>query len=235
MRYAIYYTPSHTDPLRLVAGNWLGRDAFTGETTRTPEIVAISPEDVGYVTAAPRRYGFHATLKAPFDLAETQSERDLLSALLHFGTTVGPVAIPRLVIRTIGPFFALVPEADVPPLDQLANDVVVAFDRFRAPLTDREIARREPDGLTLSQLKNLHRWGYPYVFEDFRFHMTLTGPVEAPDRPRLQRVLEDFFGPVLTKPVVITNIALFVEPEAGAPFKVHSLHPLAGAGRRRTA
>lgn len=235
MRYAIYFSPSHADPLLIVASNWLGRNAFTGEAVETPKIGSLPPEEISYVTAAPRRYGFHATLKAPFRLSENQSERELLNALMHFGSAIDPVTIPRLVIKTIGPFFALVPEAEVPPLNQLANDVVVAFDRFRAPLSDGELARRDPDGLTLSQLKNLHQWGYPHVFEDFRFHMTLTGPIEAQDRPKLQRTIEDFFAPVLFDPVAVCNLALFVEPEPGAPFQIHSLHPLAGTGRRRTA
>jgi hypothetical protein len=32
-------------------------------------------------------------------------------------------------------------------------------------------------GLNQSQVANLDRWGYPYLFADFRFHMTLTGKV----------------------------------------------------------
>lgn len=235
MRYAIYFTPPADDPLLTVASNWLGRNAFSDEAIKVPEIRAVGPEEISYVTAAPRRYGFHATLKAPFHLADGQSEPELLKALAHFGATIDPVVIPRLTVRTIGPFFALVPDADVPPLNQLANDVVVAFDRFRAPLSDRDIARRDPDGLSLAQLKNLHQWGYPHVFEEFRFHMTLTGPVEAPERPKLARTIEAFFAPVLTEPVVVSNLALFVETEPGAPFQVHSLYPLTGTGRRRIA
>ena len=109
--------------------------------------------------------------------------------------------------------------------------MVVRFDRFRAPLNAAEIARRRPERLNAVQRHNLERWGYPSVFEEFRFHMTLTGPVEEKDRPRIARILDEFFAPVLAEPVEIANLALFVEPEPGAPFEVHSLHPLTG-GRK---
>jgi len=235
MRYAIYYTPLRDDPLMAAGSTWLGRDAFTGERTHAPTGGSMTCEEISRVTAAPRRYGFHATLKAPFALAPDQDEPELLRSLMHFGGSIEPVVIPRLTIASLGPFFALVPAAENAALHQLANDVVVAFERFRAPLCEREIARRNPGSLTVSQLNNLQRWGYPYVFDDFRFHMTLTGPVEAHDRARLRRTLEAFFAPVLEEPVTIANLALFVEPEANAPFQVHSLHPLAVTRRRRSA
>lgn len=235
MRYAIYFTPAREDPLMVAGSAWLGRDAFSGERTAAPRIDSMSMDEISYVTAAPRRYGFHATLKAPFVLAPGREEPELLNALTHFAASIEPVTISRLVVASFGAFFALAPAVENLPLSQLANDLVVAFDRFRAPLTEREIARRDPDSLTLSQLKNLQQWGYPHIFQDFRFHMTLTGPVEAQDRPRVRRALEAFFAPVLEEPVTISSLALFVEPEPGAPFHVHSLYPLAASRRRRSA
>ena len=231
MRYAIYFTPPAGDPLSKVAANWLGRNVFSGEGVKAPAIRSFEPDEVARLTAEPRRYGFHATLKAPFRLDEAFSERDLLSALMHFASSAAPVNISRLQVAALGPFFALVPEEPLPELDQLANDVVVAFDRFRAPTTDVERARRKPDNLSISQLRNLDRWGYPYVFDDFRFHMTLTGRVEEKDRLRVERMLDAFFEPVLSEPVEIGNLALFVEAEPGASFEVHSLHPLSVSGR----
>ncbi|GGA83794.1 hypothetical protein GCM10011491_09080 [Brucella endophytica] len=235
MRYAIYFTPPAGDPLTKVAANWLGRNAFSGEAVKAPAIRSFEPEEVWQLTEEPRRYGFHSTLKAPFRLHETVTERDLLSALMHFASSVAPVTIPRLHVTALGDFFALTPEEAVPELDQLANDIVVAFDRFRAPMTEKERTKRKPESLSISQLSNLDRWGYPYVFDDFRFHMTLTGRVAEKDRLRVARMLDTFFEPVLSEPVEVNHLALFVEAEPGAPFEVHSLHPLAmpltGAGR----
>lgn len=231
MRYAIYFTPPSGDALLKVAANWLGRSAFSGEAVKVPAIRTLAAEDIAALTAEPRRYGFHGTLKAPFRLDAAYDESDLLSALMYFSSSTRPFMIPRLQVHGIGPFFALVPEEPVAELNQLANDVVVSFDRFRAPLRDAEIAKRRPERLSEAQRQNLDRWGYPYVFDEFRFHMTLTGPVDEKQRPQVERTLDDFFAPVLDDAVEIANLALFVEPEKGAPFEIHSLHPMTGGNK----
>ncbi|MDQ0999477.1 putative phosphonate metabolism protein [Phyllobacterium ifriqiyense] len=235
MRYAIYFTPPSSDPLLKVAANWLGRNAFTGQPVRPPQIRNLAHEEVTKLTESARRYGFHATLKAPFHLAEGVEERELLSALMHFASSMRPVEIPKLKIANLDGFFALVPEEPVAKLNQLANDIVVAFDRFRAPPSVAEIARRNPEKMSVSERRNLEQWGYPYVFDDFRFHMTLTNPVAEQEREKIAQMLSEFLEPVLEEPVEINNIALFIEAEPGAPFEVHSLHPLAGTNIRKTA
>lgn len=231
MRYAIYFTPPSGDALLKVAANWLGRSAFSGEAVKVPAIRTLAAEDVAALTEEPRRYGFHGTLKAPFRLDEAYQESDLVSALMYFASSSAPFVIPRLKLQGIGPFFALVPEEPVAELNQLANDIVVSFDRFRAPLRDAEIAKRRPERLSEAQRQNLDRWGYPYVFDEFRFHMTLTGPVDEKQRSQVERTLDDFFAPVLEDQVEVANLALFVEPEKGAPFEIHSLHPLTGGNK----
>ncbi|NTS31594.1 DUF1045 domain-containing protein [Phyllobacterium sp. BT25] len=235
MRYAIYFTPPASDPLLKVAANWLGRNAFSGQAVKVPHIRGLDPADFAQLTDSPRRYGFHATLKAPFRLAEGLEERELLSAMMHFASSVDPVEIPKLEIRCLGGFFALVPSEPLDRLNQLANDIVVAFDRFRAAPSEQEIKRRNPDALSVSEQRNLEQWGYPYVFEEFRFHMTLTGPVPEADQPRIERILGEFLEPVLEEPVEINNLALFTEAQPGSPFEINSLHPLAGTNRRKSA
>lgn len=229
MRYAIYFTPSSTDALLKVANNWLGRNAFTGEPVRRPPLNGLKLEELDRITASARRYGFHATIKAPFYLAPEYSQEDLLRTLMHFASSMAPVVLPRLKITNLGGFYALMLKEPVAALQQLANDTVVALDKFRAPLSEQDLARRKPETLSPSQLRNLQQWGYPYIFDDFRFHMTLTDRIEDKDRPKIATILDDFFAPVLTDRVEINNLALFVEPEPGAPFEVHSLHPLAPA------
>lgn len=231
MRYAIYFTPPSGDALLKVAANWLGRSAFSGEAVKVPTIRTLAAEDIAALTEEPRHYGFHGTLKAPFRLDAAYEENDLLSALMYFASSTKPFMIPRLRVQGIGPFFALVPEEPVMELSQLANDVVVSFDRFRAPLRDAEIAKRRPERLSEAQRENLDRWGYPYVFDEFRFHMTLTGPVDEKHRAHVERTLDDFFAPVLEDQVEVANLALFIEPEKGAPFEIHSLHPMTGGNK----
>lgn len=235
MRYAIYFTPERDDPLSRIAANWLGRDPFTGTAAPMPAIGRLSPAEIAFHTAAARRYGFHATLKAPFLLAGGETEASLNKAMEVFAETVAPVTIPRLVIKQIDSFFALVPEEQSPELNRFADDVVVAFERFRAPLTEAEIERRSPDSLSPIEFRNLLQWGYPYVFEAFRFHMTLTGRVGADEAPRVRSAIEEFFGILLDEPVPVDGLALFVEPEPGAPFHIQSYHLLGRRRARKTA
>ncbi|MET0575460.1 MAG: DUF1045 domain-containing protein [Mesorhizobium sp.] len=235
MRYAIYFTPERDDPLTRVAANWLGRDPFTGAAAPAPAIGRLSPAEIAFHTAAARRYGFHATLKAPFRLAAGETEASLIKAMDVFAEAVTPVVIPKLVPRQIDSFFALVPEQVSAELNSFANDVVMAFERFRAPLTEAEIERRSPDSLSPRQFRNLYQWGYPYVFEAFRFHMTVTGRVSDAEAPRICGAIEEFFGAVLDEPVAVDGMALFVEPEPGAPFHIRSYHPLGPRRERKTA
>ncbi|WP_292554746.1 DUF1045 domain-containing protein, partial [Mesorhizobium sp.] len=124
MRYAIYFTPSQDEPLARIAANWLGRDPF-GAATRPVEAVGeLSAAEVAFHTASARRYGFHATLKAPFRLAGNETEASLRAALDSFAEGTQAVIIPRLVVGQIDGFFALVPEAPVPALNRFAGDVV---------------------------------------------------------------------------------------------------------------
>jgi putative phosphonate metabolism protein len=235
MRYAIYFTPPMDSPLTRLAASWLGRDPFTGSSVPPPSVTRLTPAEIAFHTAAARRYGFHATLKAPFQLAATETEAGLAQAISDFAADVEPFAIPRLAVGQIDRFFALLPTSPIAELDILAANVVKAFDRFRAPLTETEIERRNPDAMSAEEFRNLCQWGYPYVLDTFRFHMTLTGRVAVSEAPRVRAALDEVFGAVLAEPVAVNGLALFVEPEAGAPFTVHSWRGFEPRRQRKTA
>jgi len=235
MRYAIYFTPGPDDALTGIAANWLGRNPFTGAQHEVAANGELSPGEIAFHTASARRYGFHATLKAPFRLAEGESEASLDRALAAYAATLEPVVLPRLVIGQIDGFFALVPGEVSSDLNRFAGDIVEGFERFRAPLTEKEIARRNPDALSQTEFRNLCQWGYPYVFDTFRFHMTLTGRVAGDDSRKLKAALDETFGPALQEPFAIDGLALFVEQEPGAPFMVHSHYALGRQTERKTA
>ena len=235
MRYAIYFTPPKESPLTRLAASWLGRDPFSGETIAPPATATLDAAGIAFHSAAARRYGFHATLKAPFHLAASRTEASLVEALSSFAAAARPFVIPRLAIGQIDGFFALVPAEPVAALDTLAGDVVRAFDDFRSPLTESEIERRNPDALSAEEFHNLHRWGYPYVFGAFRFHMTLTGRVAGDEAVRVKAALDEVFGDALARPIPVGGIALFVEPEARAPFTVHSYAGFAPRRERKSA
>jgi hypothetical protein len=109
------------------------------------------------------------------------------------------------------------------------------FSPFRAPLSEADIARRKPEMLSTQMRSNLFDWGYPYVFESFRFHMTLTGQVPTERQAAMKALLEREFAPFIGQPMDVTSLALFVEPARGAPFTVHSLLPLGGTSKRKMA
>lgn len=235
MRYAIYFTPPASDPLTLAAAQWLGRNAFSGHPVEPPALRGLTLPEIAYYTALPRRYGFHAALKSAFRLSEKMSEQMLLRHLMRFAGTIEPFSIERMEVARLGDFYGLAPSMPSERLRFLAAAVVQEFDGFRAPLSEVEIERRDPHGLSAAQLANLYRWGCPYVMDEFRFYMSLTGPVAPTVMAQLGPALEGFFSPMLQAPLEIANLALFVEEEPGAPFRVHSLHPLGRISRRRTA
>jgi putative phosphonate metabolism protein len=225
MRAAIYYTPPADHPLTRAAAAWLGRDAFTGEpiSERISEAV-----DADAITAEPRRYGFHATMKAPFRLARDRSLADLDRALAQFCGSAAPTGAITLRIERLGSFFALTPRLSNPAVAALAASVVRNFEPFRAPLEPHELARRKAAGLSGVHERNLVEWGYPYVFDEFRFHMTLTGPIAPEQREAVLAVLERRFGALIADPIEIDTLALFVQSESDTDFLVHARHPLQG-------
>ncbi len=222
MRAAVYHAPGPDSALARLAAAWLGRDAFTGRAAR-PADPARDP-----LVAEPARYGFHATLRAPFRLKRDGDLDAVAERLGAFCTGRPPPVIGRLTLARLDDFFALVPAGDEPALRALEGDVLDAFEPYRAPLTAEEVARRRPERLSERQRAHLHRWGYPFVRDEFRFHMTLTGRV-AEGADAVQRDIAGHFAAVLDRPLALDGLALFVEPAPGAPFRVHAFHPFGPA------
>ncbi len=177
-RYAIYYAPESGSALDRFGAHLLGYDAYRGDELPFPD--GIVP-DWRELTQDPRKYGFHATLKAPISLADGKTETELLAACASFAEASRPIPIITPVVNAISDFIAIVPGERSAQLESLAADCVRAFDSFRTPLTTEDRARRNPSKLTPRQCDYLDHWGYPYVMEEFRFHMTLTGRLQ-PER-----------------------------------------------------
>ncbi|MFZ4573588.1 MAG: DUF1045 domain-containing protein [Phycisphaerales bacterium] len=218
-RYAIYFAPAAESMLWQRASQWLGRDAASGEDLLQPRFAALAVLDFASLTADPRQYGFHATLKAPFALAEGVTEAGLIAAAtdfararLAFSATIHP--------RALGPFLAFQIEGDCPAMAALAADCVRRFEPFRAPLDEADVARRRRAALTPRQDAQLAEWGYPYVFEDFRFHMTLTGAIsDAAKRVRVLAAAQDYFAAIPPEQGV-DSISLFRQPNRASAFSI---------------
>ena len=199
MRYAIYYTPAPESALARFDAAWFARKAPCLD--------------------APRRYGFHGTLKAPFPLAAGASEGELLRAVESFAVARQALSGPTLRLSEMAGFLALVPSEPFGELDRLAADCVAAFDRFRAPATEAELARRRRAGLSARHEALLLRWGYPYVMDTFRFHMTLTERLDEEGLARERAEAEAMLaGPAPS--LFIDAVTVMVEPVAGEAFRV---------------
>jgi putative phosphonate metabolism protein len=217
VRYAIYAVPPAESPLWRMACTWLGRDPESGAEALPSLPLWLQRERWREITDDPRHYGFHGTLKPPMTLAGGRTEDGLAAALALFASEMAPLPPTSLHVAALGGFLALVPRELPAPLKRLADLAVERFDRFRAPPTPAEIARRRQVPLSTRQEEYLARWGYPYVFDEFRFHMTLTGRLPDAERPRIAAYLTEFLAPALAQPVPL-GLALFAQRTADAPF-----------------
>lgn len=223
-RFAIYYAPPAGSCWWNEGSRWLGRDAITGRELHAPSVSGLS-RALRDLTLDPRRYGLHATLKAPMRLAPQVQ----LSDLSEIATAVAARHAPfDLVVHTDvidsesgkrPGFVALRPKAgsaDERAINALAADCVEAFDGLRAPPTDAELAKRNPERLTSHQREWLARWGYPYVFDEFRFHVTLSDRVDASDAA----LITEWWQPRVQAlgPMRVDSLAIFVQPTPGEPF-----------------
>jgi putative phosphonate metabolism protein len=231
MRLALYHSPPVNSPLFGLAAAWLGRDPREAVSVGQPVAKDIAAGRLAELTEDARRYSFHATIVAPFRLAEGRSVEELEAEIAQFCSGRNAVEISRLVLGRLGPFFALVPGTQVPPLNDLESACVDHFNSWKAPLTQADIARRNPDALTTRQREYLDRYGYPYVKAEFRYHMTLTGPVPEGEAETFRKAIETHFETVLDRPYLVDSLSLFVEPAPGSPFQLRSSFPM---GRRKT-
>ena len=224
-RYAVYVAPDADSPLGRFGNAWLGFEPRSGVDLPRPALVGLTESDIRRATVAPARYGFHATLKPPFALAEGADVAALDRAVAGLAAALAPVDIPALRLARIDRFLALVPARPVAALDALAAECVAALDRFRAPEGPDRVRRRRA-GLTDRQAALLAEWGYPYVLDEFRFHLTLSGPSAAAERASVAAALDKVLGDILAAPLPVRDLALFGDPGGGKRFRLVKRYPL---------
>jgi putative phosphonate metabolism protein len=211
MRYAIYYLPDEDSALWKFGSSVIGYDSVSGRLVGHPD---LGPGiDVAAATTEPRTYGFHATLKAPFRLAKGANEEALLSAAARFAASERAIPVGTLEMRALGNFVALAPGCNE-ILGAFAARCVRAFEPFRAPMTADERARRLRAPITPRQIELMDAWGYPYVFDEFRFHMTLTSSLPLSSLTSLRDALARAYA-LLSEPMVATSLCVCVQPPNG--------------------
>ncbi len=233
-RYALYFAPRPSNAWSRFGARWLGRDAATDRRIEQPAIDGLAREAFHALTAAPRKYGFHATLKAPFALREGATRKALADAVARFCATRRPIPLPPLEVRRIADFLALVPAARASRVHELAADCVREFEAFRAPLVAAELDRRRRAGLSPRQDRYLEEWGYPYVLAEYRFHLTLTGSLEAAPPHQVTALVaaaRAALGALPAASLRVDGVCLFEQPQPAAPFRLVRRFPFRGAGR----
>jgi hypothetical protein len=210
MRVAVYWAPPANDPLWMLGAAWLGRDAETGRAVPQPDMPGLAA-----LTESPRRYGFHATLKAPMTLAGGFEE--FLADAQTLARALKPSRLPALAVQALDGFAALCPTAEIPELAALAAAVVTKLDHHRLPEAPEKQASRAL-GRTPAQAAYLARWGYPFVLDEWRFHMTLSNTGAATSA--LLTAATRHFAAVLERERRVDELAIFVESGPGAAFRL---------------
>lgn len=228
-RYAIYFVPEADSVLYGFGASLIGYDVYSGQRLAFPPGIEAEVENWERFTSDPRKYGFHATLKAPIALANGQTENGLIAAMDEFARTPRAIPVIAPTIRGISSFIAIVPNTACVELQALARDCVIAFDGFRAPLTAGDRERRNVPALSERQIAYLDNWGYPYVLEEFRFHMTLVGSLTAHRMEATIAILRDRFSAIELQSVSIDRLTLLRQEDAESRFKIIRHWPLRAA------
>lgn len=218
-RYAVYFAP-RPGPFAEVANAWLGWDPVLGQPIAQPTMQGL-PREVAELTADPTKYGFHGTIRAPFRPGDGVTGDQIRATVAGIAAAHAPVVCDGLQVENLHGFLALMPTGDLTALRALAANVVRGTNPLRAPLTPAEVAKRRPESLTPRQRDLLADWGYPFVMEEFFFHLTLTGRLDKAEGDIVQPILAAHFAPHLPRPFVVQDLCLYGEDDAG---RFHLLH-----------
>jgi putative phosphonate metabolism protein len=228
-RCAVYFVPEVHSDWWQAGSQWLGRCAASGAAQVQPDIPGVEPAEFQALTADPRRYGWHATLKAPFTLAPGQNLNTLRSAMQALASRLPAFDLPPLRVSDLGGFLALRPRGDLTPLNNTAAACVQQLHPLAQPLNDRELARRRQAPLTPEQDRLLLAWGYPWVLDHFQFHLSLTGSLASATPEHRAALIAAAQARFETLPVCrFGHIALFTESHAGADFELFDTLALHG-------
>ena len=228
-RFAVYFFPDPASTLAERGQSWLGCSVVEPAPASPPRLPPDIPLETWLaVTEAPRRYGFHTTLKAPFRLAEDARRDQLEAGIADVASGLVPFDLPTLQVVDLAGFLALCTAESSAAMDMVAARCVVDLDRFRAPLSQADRARRRPRSLSPRLRRHLDRFGYPYVLDAFIFHMTLTDRLDDATKSLFLPVLRQFMAPACQTPQRIDRLSLFHQDQPEAPFRLLRQFPFQG-------
>lgn len=218
IRYAIYWAPPLESDLETFGRRWLLQTSEEETLQSLGEKFALEPGLIRRATESPRRYGLHATIKAPFRLAPETNEAALSEALAAFCARRRNIRTGPLRLHRFTHYLALVPESCRAELEWLADECVTHFDRFRAPLDEGDHARRAGHLSPLEQT-NFEQFGYPHIFSLFFFHITVAGPLSQGELERVEAAVIPLVAPFCEQDFIVDGLGLYGDPGGGAPFE----------------
>ncbi len=208
-RYAIYYAPSENSELDLFGKCLLGWDPYKGvETTKSDLSKLPSFKKFSSLVLTPKQYGFHGTIKAPFKLKNEYTYNDLENKVREISKQIHSFYFDQLIIKKLGNFIGLIPTNNL-KVNAVSNKFVEELDYLRDELSESEIKKRKPHKLTSNQKQMLFKWGYPYVFDEFKFHLTLTSKLNVVEIDDVLRSLQNILKQVNLNKISFNNICIF--------------------------
>lgn len=219
-RYAIYYTPQPGTALAAFGRSWFGR-ANDGVTLQAFSDAGLSGTSFAKIAVAPGRYTeLHALFRAPFGLRDGIGLEALKSRLITFAARRKPVETGPLTLARSGRFLVLRPVEATPSLDWLAAQCVAAFEDFAAPPTDAERSQYAKPKLSDYQRLLLESFGDPYVLSEYRFSITLTGPLDATHLERVAQALWPVLEEICASGVTVDGLSLFGDSGGRSPMRL---------------
>ena len=231
-RYAIYWLPPEGSYLWKKGSRWFGYDSYKSSQVDRQDIVDLNPavidqETIISLTQRPARYGFHATLKAPFYLDDAYTENDLVEATKALCAKQSAVLSADLRIVDLNTYIAmsLGGAKEAPELASLVDVLVEQLDVFRRPMSaeDRQQRITKGEGLDARGIELLDQWGYPSVKERFHCHLTLADTplttAEKLDKSLLLSFLNEYFADALNGKALVDRITILKQVD-GKPFTV---------------
>jgi Protein of unknown function (DUF1045) len=220
VRYAIYYTPQPGTPLSAFGRSWFGR-ANDGATLQAFSDAGLTGSGAHKPNILPSRYnGLHAALKASFCLREGIGVDALKARLISFARRRKPVETGPLTLARNGRYLVLRPINQTPALDWLAAQCVAAFDGFARPASAAERETHQSRHLNDHQRLLLKSFGDPHVLSEYRFHITLTGPLETAHLERVAQALWPMLEEICASGVSVDGLSLFGEPRGRSPLRL---------------
>lgn len=230
-RYAIYFAPNERTPLGRFGCHWLGRSAAELDSHPVDLPENLEQHKHQQLIEAPKHYGFHGTLKAPFELNTAYTSNDLDEALQNFAQKFPSFTIDRLKLQTIASFIALTPEEqseNLSLLQSLHEELTENIDYLRAPLSDYDKNRFMARDLSTKLKENLLNFGYPFVLESFKFHLTLTSSLKKDDISSYFELLDRLTTHFRDDGFFCDRISLFRQETRTSPFLLTNEYMLQG-------